>query len=101
MIPDFTNLDDNELIALSNKVVAEFESICKFANDEERLRERVMSLRQAVDPGETFDRLRDDDAETARDLLRLGASAMTSSRVILLTQKELMRRGLIATPNDF
>jgi hypothetical protein len=98
---DFVDLESNELIALSDKVVAEFAMACRRANEEERLRDRVTLLRQAVFPDESFERLRDEDPETARELLRLGALAMASSRMIFLTQKELIRRGIIPIPNSF
>jgi hypothetical protein len=101
LMSDFDGLDDDELNDLSNKVIAEFESACKRAYEDVRLRDGIVSLRNAVDPDETFDRLRDNDPAAARDLLKLGALAMTSSRMILLVQKELMRRGVIPTPNDF
>jgi hypothetical protein len=101
MTPDFRDVDDPQLLALANQAIVEFDRVCRIANEDIRLKDKLFGLRNAVDLGETFDRLRDEDPIAAEQLLRLGIIAMTSSRMILLAQKELMRRGVIPIPNDF
>jgi hypothetical protein len=88
-------------LALSNEVIDKFYNACRLANQDDRLRRNMMSLINGLDAGESFDRLCDEDPVLADELLNLGLAAMTSSRMILLTQKKLMRRGIVPTPTDF
>ena len=101
MTPDFAKISDQDLLALSNEAIDEFHNACRLANQDDRLRRNMMSLINGLDAGESFDRLCDEDPVLADELLNLGLAAMTSSRMILLTQKKLMRRGIVPTPTDF
>ena len=101
MTPDFAKISDQDLLALSNEAIDEFHNACRLANQDDRLRRNMMSLINGLDAGESFDRLCDEDPDLADELLNLGLAAMTSSRMILLAQRELMRRGIVPTPTDF
>ncbi len=101
MTPDFTEISDQALLAMSNEAIDEFLNTCKLANQDARLRRNMLSLINSLDAGESFDRLCDEDPDLAEQLLNLGLAAMTSSRMILLSQKELIRRGIVPTPIDF
>ena len=101
MTPDFTEISDQALLAMSNEAIEEFHNICRLANHDARLRRNMLLLINGLDVGESFDRLCDEDPDLADELLNLGLAAMTSSRMILLSQKELMRRGIVPTPIDF
>lgn len=86
---------------MSNDAIDEFHNTCRLANQDARLRRNMLSLINGLDAGESFDRLCDADPDLAGALLNLGLAAMTSSRMILLSQKELIRRGIVPTPIDF
>jgi hypothetical protein len=101
MADHFSSLTDQDLIAYSDDVVGKFQHSCRLANEDDRVRSQMLSLLKSADVGESFDRLCDDDHQLAEQLLRLGLLAMISSRMILLAQKELMKRGVIPTPTDF
>jgi hypothetical protein len=101
MTDHFSSLSDQDLLAYSDDVVGKFQSSCRLANEDDRLRSQLISLLNSPDAGESFDRLSDKDPQLAEQLLRLGLVAMISSRMILLAQKELMKRGVIPTPTDF
>jgi hypothetical protein len=101
MADHFSNLSDQDLSAYSDDVVGKFQSSCRLANEDDRLRSQLLSLLKSADVGESFDRLCDEDPQLAEQLLRLGLVAMINSRMILLAQKELMKRGVIPTPTDF
>ncbi len=101
MTPDFTKISDQDLLALSNEAIDDFHNACRLASHDDRLRRNMLSLINALDAGESFDRICDEDPDLADELLNLGLAAMTSSRLILLAQRELMRRGIVPTPIDF
>jgi hypothetical protein len=101
MTPDFAEISNQDLLALSNEAIAEFHNACRLANQDDPLRRNMMSLINGLDAGESFDRLCDKNPDLADTLLNLGLLAMTSSRMILLTQRELIRRGIVPTPTDF
>jgi hypothetical protein len=101
MTPDFAKISDQDLSAVSNEAIDEFHNACRLANEDARLRRNMLLLINGLDAGESFDRLCDEDPDLAEELLNLGLAAMTSSRMILLSQKELMRRGIVPTPIDF
>jgi hypothetical protein len=101
MTDHFSSLSDQDLLVYSDEVVGKFQSSCRLANEDDPLRSQLMSLLNSPDAGESFDRLCDKDPRLAEQLLRLGLVAMISSRMILIAQKELMKRGVIPTPTDF
>jgi hypothetical protein len=101
MTPDFAKISDQDLLALSTEAIDEFHNVCRLANQNDRLRRNMMSLINGLDAGETFDRLCDKDPDSADELLNLGLAAMTTSRMILLAQRELIRREIVPTPTDF
>ncbi len=101
MTPDFSKVSDQDLLALSTEAIDEFHDTCRLANQDDRLRRTLLSLIKSLDAGESFDRLCDENPDLAEELLNLGLAAMTSSRMILLAQRELMRRGIVPTPTGF
>jgi hypothetical protein len=101
MTPYFSNLSDKDLIDYSDDVIGKFQNSCRLVNEDDRLRSRMIALIKSRDAGESFDRLCDEEPDLAEQLLRSGLVAMISSRMILLSQKELMQRGVIPTPTDF
>jgi hypothetical protein len=101
MTPDFSKISDPDLLALSAEAIDEFHDACRLANQDDRLRCTMLLLIKSLDAGESFDRLCDENSDLADEVLNLGLAAMTSSRMILLAQRELMRRGIVPTPTGF
>jgi hypothetical protein len=76
MTDHFSSLSDQDLYAYSDDVVGKFQSSCRLANEDDRLKSQMLFLLKSADVGESFDRLCDEDLQLAEQLLRLGLASV-------------------------